>query len=126
LGLSLMGLFLFAGLVTIIGAAVREAPLAPGEPPTPRTRKRARTAMALTSVITIALLVGGWRWWNSEDADYKRNMDRPFLSKAEVANGKLNVMIAESTWVHRSDSAWVISHGGRTRRPHTDDHGERR
>lgn len=124
LGLSLMGLFLFAGIVSIIGAAVREAPLAPGEAPTPRTRKRARNAMALTSVITIALLVGGWRWWNSEDANYKSNMDRPFKSKAEVANGKVNVVIAESTWVHRSDSAWLRAHGGQAWTPLIEDHGK--
>jgi len=40
IGLAAMGVFLFAGLVTIVGAAVREGSLPPGEPPTGSTRRR--------------------------------------------------------------------------------------
>jgi hypothetical protein len=128
IGLSAMGLFLFVGLVTIIGAAVREGPLEPGQAPTERTRKRARIAMALTSVILVVLLAGGWRWWNSDDADYERNMYKPLRSAAVLKDvggaSVLEVSIADSAWIHRTDSAWLRSHGGTSWTPLVEDHGK--
>ena len=127
-GFAAMGLFLFAGLVTIVGAAVREAPLPPGEPPTDATIRRARIAMALTSVILIGLLAGGWRWWGSEDADYERNMYKPLQSSASVKSSALGrileVAIADSSWIHRSDSAWRRLRGGTPWTPLIEDHGK--
>ncbi|HEX2721585.1 MAG TPA: hypothetical protein VHM24_01605 [Gemmatimonadaceae bacterium] len=128
IGLAAMGLFLFAGLVTIVGAAVREGSLPPGEVPTDRTRKRARIAMVLTSVILVTLLASGWRWWNSEDTAYERNMYKPLSSKAEVVerNGAklLQVSITDSAWVHRGDTAWLARNGRNQWTPLVEDHGK--
>ncbi|MFN2637816.1 MAG: hypothetical protein ABR585_12395, partial [Gemmatimonadaceae bacterium] len=46
--LLIVGLFLFVGLVTIIGAAVRESVLPPGEQPDDRRRLKARTAIGVS------------------------------------------------------------------------------
>ena len=128
IGLSAMGLFLFVGLVTIMGAAVREGPLEPGQAATDKTRKRARIAMALTSVILVALLAGGWRWWNSDDAEYERSMYKPLASTASLEDGKggrvLVVSIADSAWVHRSDTAWLRRNDRPSWTPLVEDHGK--
>ncbi len=127
-GLSAMGLFLFAGLVTIIGAAVREGVLPPGERPTPKRLRRARIAMAVTSLMLVALLAGGWTWWQSEDAGYVARMYKPLSAKASIANGPagavLNLAIVDSPWVHRNDSAWLNSRDASSWTPLVEDHGK--
>ena len=127
-GLAAMGIFLFAGLVTIVGAAVREGSLAPGDMPPESRRKRARNAMALTTIAALALLAGGWRWWNSEDLAYERNMYKPLASSASImeAGGRrlIQVAIQDSSWIHRSDSAWLEQHGGTRWSPLIEDHGK--
>ncbi len=128
IGLSAMGLFLFVGLVTIVGAAIREGALEPGQDATDRTRKRARIGMALTSVILVVLIAGGWNWWNSEDADYERNMYKPLSSVAAVKDRDgarlIEVAIADSAWIHRSDSGWLRRNDRTSWTPLVEDHGK--
>ena len=127
-GLAAMGIFLFAGLVTIVGAAVREGSLAPGEAPPEAKRRRARRAMALTAIVSIAILAGGWRWWNSEDRAYERNMYRPLASSASIveAGGRrmIQVAIQDSSWVNRNDTAWLQRRSGTSWSPLIEDHGK--
>ena len=126
-GLAAMGIFLFAGLVSIVGAAVREGSLVPGEAPPESKRRRARNAMALTAIAGIAILAGGWRWWNSEDRNYERNMYRPLASSASIveAGGRrmIHVAIQDSQWIHRNDSAWLRRRSGVSWSPLIEDHG---
>lgn len=128
IGLAAMGLFLFAGLVTIVGAAIREGPLEPGQPPTAQTRRRARIAMAMTSVILVALLAGGWNWWNSDDANYERNLYKPLSSAASVSDAEggrvLEVSITDSSWIHRADSGWLQRNNRSMWTPLVEDHGK--
>ena len=124
IALAAAGLFLFAGLVTIIGAAVREGSLSPGLAPDAKKMKRGRTAMALTSVLLGVLLFGGWKWWNSEEADYERNLYKPLAASASSADGKINVKIADSSWVHRRDSVWLSTHNSNNWTPLVEDHGK--
>jgi hypothetical protein len=128
IGLAAMGIFLFAGLVTIVGAAVRESTLDPGEPPSEVSRKRARFAMAFTSVVLIAAITGGWRWWSAEDASYEKNMYRPLQSSAAVENtpsgALLRVAITEPSWVHRGDSSWMRKNASSSFTPLVEDHGK--
>lgn len=127
-GLAAMGIFLFVGLVTIIGAAVREGSLGANETPTPRLQRRARNAMALTTVIVVALLAGGWRWWNAEDRDYEKSMYKPLASKSTIARTSsgdvVSVSIADSSWIHRSDTAWLRRNSSNTWTPLVADHGK--
>jgi hypothetical protein len=127
-GLAAMGLFLFGGLLSIVGAAVREGSLGPDEMPTPRTRRRARNAIALTSGIVVLLLAGGWRWWNVEDLNYARSMYKPLASVSSVersAAGELvRVSIADSAWIHRRDTLWLRRNDANSWSPLVDDHGK--
>jgi hypothetical protein len=127
-GLAAMGLFLFAGLVTIVGATVREATLAPGDAPDSSKRKRARAAMALTTVIAVVLLTGGWNWWNSEDRAYERNMYKPLASSAvistEAGRRIIRVAIEDSSWRHRWDTTWLQRNNGNSWSPLLEDHGK--
>ncbi|HVR63043.1 MAG TPA: hypothetical protein VMU50_14170, partial [Polyangia bacterium] len=68
LGLGLVALlaFLVAGVVSIVGASVREAPLQPGETPELARRRRARIAQAAAFVVMAALVGVGGAWWSGE------------------------------------------------------------
>ncbi|MFL5523756.1 MAG: hypothetical protein ACJ8AF_06535, partial [Gemmatimonadaceae bacterium] len=72
--LTAVGLFLFIGLVTIVGAAVRESSLPPGSVPDARQRWKARTAMAVCTAIVALALFGGSRWWNAEDRNFRSSI----------------------------------------------------
>jgi len=128
IGLSAIGLFLFVGMITIIGAAVRESTLPPGELPPPSNRSRARVAMIGTGFGLALLLFGGWRWWNSEDAQFRKSIFKPLASRAAIAtNGQspqLVFSIADSSWIHRSDSAWLARNNGSAWTPLIEDHGK--
>ncbi len=126
IGLAATGVFLLIGLVTIVGAAVRESTLAPGEPTDATHRKRARGAMALTTLVATALLFGGWTWWNAEDAGFVRSMFKPFKATASVAPGvdgaMLSLTIVDSPWVMRGDSGWLARNGASSWTPLVKDH----
>jgi hypothetical protein len=128
IGLSAIGLFLFVGMVTIIGAAVRESTLPPGAPPPAGNRSRARVAMIGTGLGLALLLFGGWRWWNSEDSSFMRSLFKPLASKAEIRTGdkssQLVFSITDSSWIHRSDSVWLERNRGTGWTPLIEDHGK--
>src|SRR5687767_13976104 len=71
IGLAIVGLVLFAGFVSIVAAAAREASLAPGTPADASRRRRGRIALVAATVILASLLIGGRIWWNAEDAAYR-------------------------------------------------------
>jgi hypothetical protein len=126
--LSVFGVFLFIGLVTIVGAAVRESSLAPGETPDARRRWKARTAMAATAAVLALALFGGLRWWNSEDRNFTRSIYRPLSGTARVFSTKgqpsLEFRISDSVWVHRGDTAWLRSRNVSRWSPLIVDHGK--
>jgi len=84
--LAALGVFLTAGLLTIIGAAVRESGLAPGVQPDARRRIRARIGIVVAAVIAGLALWGGNVWWSAEAATYKTAvLYRPFNADASLA-----------------------------------------
>lgn len=76
--LAFLGLFLFAGAVSIVGAAARESVVAPGEEPDARRRARARIITALTAVLFALALWGGKAWWDRVDGRAQGKIFRPF------------------------------------------------
>jgi hypothetical protein len=76
-----LGLFLFAGAVTLVGAAVRESVLVPGEAPTPRRRTGARAVSVLAALFFACVLWGGKSWWDSVDARAQARIFKPFAVK---------------------------------------------
>ena len=102
LGLAGLGLFLFVGALTIVGAAVREAVLTPGEAPDAPRRRRAWIARAVAVPVLGLALLGGSRWWDAEDAAYEGNLYAPPETEATVAvaGGQrvLTLAVTDTTW----------------------------
>jgi len=87
LGLLLagLGIFLTVGMLTIIGAALRESVLAPGTEPDETGRRRAKFGVAVAAVLAVLILWGGNAWWNAEASAYGRFvLYRPFESQATI------------------------------------------
>ena len=85
--LLVLGLLLTAGLLTLIGAAVRESVLPPGEEPDARRRWRARLATAGAMIGTTLILWGGSVWWDAEAEAYRLfTRYRPFATAATVVD----------------------------------------
>jgi len=101
IGLAVLGALLAVGALTIIGAAVRESVLAPGEVPDRRRTWRARLTM-LGSAAAIALaLVGGRAWWSAVDAEYASGLYRPLHVTASVRGARvLRLAIDDTTWTN--------------------------
>jgi hypothetical protein len=112
-----LGVFLFIGAVTAIGAAAREGVLPPGRAPDAVQMRRGRRAMAVSGVIMAAALFGGWTWWNAEHAAYLRNVDRfsPFevetTVRIEAGERMLRLIIADPRWSNNSWTPIVPDHG---------------
>lgn len=130
LGITLIviGGVLIVGLLTLVGAGVRESVLAPGAVPDRKLKIRARGAMASTGVLVAVLLFGGWTWWQAEDAAFARSMNRTFASKATLtrvgSDQVLNLAITDSMWLMRNDAAWLLRNRVLKFRPLIPDHGK--
>jgi hypothetical protein len=126
--LAALGVFLFAGIVSIAGSAVREAVLPPGEQPGAARLRMARVVMAGTAVFVGAALFGGKLWWDREDARFRAQMYRPFETTASVAGGDpgrlLTLEITDSVWLMRADTAWLRDHHAPKWAPLVADHGK--
>ncbi|MBW3630409.1 MAG: hypothetical protein KY464_14070 [Gemmatimonadetes bacterium] len=99
-----LGLFLAVGLLSIVGAAVREAVLPPGEEPDRRRRRSAWIARAVALPLIVLALFGGSKWWGAEDAAYGRKLYRPPAVTSTFAAdgaGRLLTMNVEG-WSGRS------------------------
>ena len=119
-----VGLFLLVGLVTIVGAAVRESTLEPGVTSPPESRRKARRAMIFATVLLGTLLVGGWKWWTYEDAFFEESMFKPLRARAAVNDGVLSLAIDDSVWLNRHDSAWLDRNDASAWTPIVADHGK--
>jgi hypothetical protein len=83
--LAALAVFLTAGLLTIVGTAVRESGLPPGVEPDATRRRRARISIAVTGILAALVLWGGNRWWAAEASGYSRSvLYRPFAAVASV------------------------------------------
>jgi hypothetical protein len=125
-GLSIVGVFLFIGLVTIIGAAVREGGLPPGERPGRRKLVQARIAMGVAAAVLALALVGGLQWWDAEDMSFRHSIYKPLTAGAALdPSGKtLRLRISDSVWVMRNDTTWLQKHSASRWTPLIPDHGK--
>ncbi len=110
-----MGTFLFVGLVTIVGAAVRESVIEPNEQPGPHRRVRAAVVMGISAILLGLLLFGGKIWWDAIDGAHRRNIFRPFstTTTASIDNGvrTLRMEIDDERWLGRRWTPLVPDHG---------------
>jgi hypothetical protein len=85
--LGALAVFLTVGLLTIVGAAVRESVLSPGLEPDSLRRRRARIGVVAAAALAALALWGGNVWWSAEAASYGASvLYRPFASQATVTS----------------------------------------
>jgi hypothetical protein len=82
--LAALGLFLFAGAVTLVASSVRESTLPPGEVPDERRRRKARIAGVVAAVFLALVLWQGRVWWNSVNAEARQELYTPFHIRTAV------------------------------------------
>ena len=71
--LLVLTLLLAVGMVSIVGAGVREGNLEWGLTSGPSNARRARIVMAITAVAVIGILYLGKAWWGADDRNYRRD-----------------------------------------------------
>ena len=100
--LAVVGIALFLGMISIVGAVIREGSLAPGQVPSQRQGRRARLVMGVATLVIAVVLLGGWRWWNAEDAKFARTLYQPMSAEASIRTvgetQQLDFMITDSNW----------------------------
>jgi hypothetical protein len=112
LGIVLFALMslLVAAIISIVGAARREATLPLGEFPSAERSRRGRWVMLGAAIVVFGVLYFGNSWWNSEASDTARKMiyKPPPLEVSLEPGGKLLLKIGESAW-HRTRPETVMS-----------------
>jgi len=101
LGVGLFGLLmiLVIGIVSIVGAGVREAQLEPGVAPSKKNRKRGAMVMAVTLVLMIGAVYLGNKWWNSEANAYAQKIYKPIEMSGTIGSGgRLTMKLQEAGW----------------------------
>lgn len=113
LTLAGLGIFLFVGLLSIVGAAAREADLQPGEDADARQRRRARLAQLIAAPLIGVAMLGGARWWEAEDAGYANNLYVPMEieATAAAADGSLSIRITDERWTDGRYTPLMPDHG---------------
>jgi hypothetical protein len=110
-----LGTLLVAGMLTIIGAAVREGPVAPGQSPPPERVRGARIAMASGAALLALALFGGSTWWDAEERAYQRRMLKPIAMQSAVrlvdAERVLAIAITDSLWRTNRFAPLMPDHG---------------
>ncbi len=92
-------LFLVVGLVSIVGAAFRDARLDAGLSPTPRRRRQAWAVMAAMLVFCGGVLwLGNW-WWSSEADNYRHNIYKPLDLAAILQGNQLHLQLHDPGWL---------------------------
>jgi hypothetical protein len=114
-GLLALGTFLLVGALTIVGAAVRESVLPPGAEPDPARRRRSWWIRIATVPLLAVAVLGGKRWWDGVDAEYRNSLYRPMqvASDVVVAGGRrmLRLAITDSEWLDRQYTPLIPDHG---------------
>jgi hypothetical protein len=110
-----LGLFLAVGMITFIGAAIRESQLAPGQAPDGRRRTRARIGAFVTAVLIALALTGGRRWWNAVDHAYRAHLDKPLHVTAQIVAStegpQLQIALDDPDWKGRRWTPLIPDHG---------------
>ena len=98
--LSVLALFLVAGLAAICSATVREAKLQSGDAPSDANKRKGRIAMVVAFCVIGAILFGGKLWWDSESNVYQQRIYKPLNMQAQLENGfHLNLKLSEPGWM---------------------------
>ncbi len=106
-----LGLLLCVGLVSITGAAVREAMLEPGRRPDAVRVRRSHVAMTVTGLLVIAGVWFGNGWWNSEAGFYRRIVYKPLQLQPSVeGRNRLVLRLVNPGWLDRGTTDLLPDH----------------
>lgn len=110
-----LGLFLFAGALALVAAAVREGSLPAGEEPGAGHRTRARVVTVLAGLLLASALYGGKSWWDGVEAEKRSELYRPLhvtsAVRVEGGRGLLKLAIDDPKWLDKSWSPLMADHG---------------
>ncbi len=113
--LIVLGVLLFAGGVTIVGAAVRESMLGPSEKPSKRRIWVSRFSMVGATAVFSLILFGGKAWWDSIDNDYRDDIYKPFEISTDVRTDGdkriLKLTIEDEDWKAGRWTPLIPDHG---------------
>jgi hypothetical protein len=119
---------LMAGMLTLVGAAVREGVLEPGAVPDEDRRRRARRAMARAAVVIIVVLSLMSVWWRAEDRAFREQLYRPLsiVTRLDTTSGDVRFVlsITDSTWLQRNEVEILRARGETPVSGLVDDHGK--
>ena len=114
IALSVLGVLLIAGVLTIVRAATREALVPEGAVPGPDDRSRARVGVAIATAVLLIACLGGFQWWQAEDARYRLSLFTPIAATAHVTSAdarRLRIDITDSLW--RADPPAIVPDHGK-------------
>jgi hypothetical protein len=98
--LAALGVLLVLGMVGIIGAAAREADLAPGKPVTTLNRRHGYIAMTVALVVLVTGVVLGNAWWKSNAADYSGYIYKPLQMEPSLMESRvLDLKLRDPGWL---------------------------
>lgn len=115
--LAVLGVVLLVGMAGIVGAAVRESRLPPGERASIGSQKRGLIAAGVTVSVLALLTWFGGRWWNVEAANYSQAVYQPLTMKATLTGGIVTLNLTnpqaatERVRYRRSVDDFVLDHG---------------
>ena len=119
---------LMAGMLTLVGAAVREGALDPGLVPDEPRKRRARFAMARAAVVVVLVLAGTTAWWRAEDRAFQERLYRPLsiatMVDSSPGGSRFVLTITDSAWLRRDDVALLRARGEAPASGLMDDHGK--
>lgn len=102
LGVTLagLGLLLVLGMVGIVGAAAREARLAPGRPVSAANRRNGYAAMTVAFAVLVTAVILGNAWWKSEAASYSGYIYKPLEMRSALVHGNvLELKLSDPGWL---------------------------
>jgi len=113
---AVVGSFIVVLLISVVGAAIREGRLEPGQEISPLRRRRGWYGRALAATLLSAALCLGKYWWDSVDKDYRfRRLYTPQSIQTELKPNAAGNPELELSFVPRSrlDSTPLIPDHGR-------------
>lgn len=107
-----LGLVLGFGLVSIAGAATRDAMLEPGKQPDAGRVRRSRIVMIATALLVVGAVWFGGTWWRAEAGSYRRIVFKPLRLKATLEpHDRLALELEDPGWLNRTTDDLLPDHG---------------